>query len=143
MLRVVIDTNVLVSGTVNATTPPGRLLTIAGERGFELIVSGEIIDEYRRVMTRPSVVALHKQSPEQIERLLVRLRTIATIVAPRSQTRVVTSDRDDDKFVHAAVEGGAEFIVSGDRHLLNVRSHQGIEIVTPATLISFLESQPD
>lgn len=53
----------------------------------------------------------------------------------------VSADPDDTKFLECALAGGADYIVSGDAHLLNVGQHEGIQIVSPAAFLSVLNQQ--
>lgn len=143
MVRVVLDTNLIVSSLVNPRTPPSRVMDFFSRKLIDVIVSVEIVLEYRTVLTRPTVMGLHKRSSEEIDELILGLEKHATQVFPLASLYVVKGDPDDNKFIECAVAGGADFIISGDKHLLALGSYDGIQIVTPAMFVAYLEQHPD
>ena len=142
-MRVVVDTNVVVSRYLVPQGKPARILSHWEEGDFDLLVSEPILDECRRVLRYDRLRARHGMNDAAIEQVIVGLRTFATMVVPRQAIRAVDSDPDDDKFLECAVAGGAEFVVSGDRHLLDLGSYQGIQILPPAAFLAYLETGID
>jgi putative PIN family toxin of toxin-antitoxin system len=130
MIRVVIDTNVLASGTFwNGT--PARVLSSWRKKDFQLLVSPEIIEEYQRTLGKlaadfPTVF---------IGQVLETIELHSKWVNPKP-IRGVCRDPDDDKFIAAAVAGRADFIISGDQALLDVGNYQGIQILNPARFLN-------
>ncbi len=127
-MRVVIDTNVLMSGIFFGGVP-GRILGAWAEGQLELVLSPDILAEYRRVGAELAV-----RYPEREEALypvlaLVAMNAVLVHAAPLSAP--VSPDPDDDKFLAAAKQAGATAIVSGDRDLLNVSGWQNIAVLTP------------
>jgi putative PIN family toxin of toxin-antitoxin system len=137
----VVDTNVLVSRYLSQTGVPARVLGRWREKAFDLVVSEKILAEYRRVLAYNHLRRLHHFTDDEITVLLDNLRGNARMVETTQLLHVVTDDPEDDKFVEAAVVGGAEFIVSGDRHLLQLRSHQGVRVLMPATFLAVLDAE--
>jgi len=125
-LRVVLDTNVLISalhfpdGTLSGLWEP-----LYDER-FRLILSPAIVIELTEKLRG-------KFGWEEVElqRLLRTLVRKAEIVRPTVVPEAVPGDTDDNEIVACAVDGKADVIVSGDRHLLKLREYQGIPIVRP------------
>ena len=76
------------------------------------------------------------------EEVLVRYAQLAHIVSPTEVPRVVPNDPDDDHVIACAVLAGADLIVLGDRALLAIAHHHGIDLVTPATAVARMESMP-
>jgi hypothetical protein len=72
---------------------------------------------------------------------LAELREVSTVISVKSDVRVIKEDPDDDKFLTCALEGGAEYIVSGDPHLLRLEEYQRIRILTPAAFLKILGSE--
>ena len=132
-MRVVLDTNVLISGTF-WTGDSFRILSLIDSGKFTLILSKEILEEYDRVLHSDEI--LEKSAYREEKAMAVRrLLAMATIIVPTSHVRVVTDDPDDDKFLDAAMEGKAGFIVSQDQHLLKLKEFQNIRILTPQELL--------
>ena len=124
MMRVVLDTNILVSALLG-----GKLAEIldAWQAGsFTLIVSDDIFAEYIKVLKRPKF-GLPLQVVEDIIGYLFQN---AEFVTPEQELDVIADDPDDNKFIEAAITGNAEFVVSGDNHLLELGNYQHVEIIT-------------
>ena len=122
-MKVVFDTNILVSAVV---FPGGRgeaaLLRIIEERD-ELLLSKPILDELLGVLARK-----FSRNSEELARLAVFLSDLATTVRPRKRLRVV-KDGPDNRVLECALAGRADRIVTGDRDLLGLREFRGVRIV--------------
>jgi uncharacterized protein len=94
---------------------------------FELIVSPAILAELRRSLSYPKVRKYIKSS----DLWVASIELIAQPVAGNMRIHAVAEDSDDDKYIEAAVEGLAQFVVTGDKHLLSLKSYENIRIVTP------------
>ena len=110
-MKVVLDTNVLISG-IFFSGPPARILAAWAGGGFELVASVEVLAEYRRVAER-----LHKKfSSIDINAILDLVTRETRIVEPVPMS--ACDDPDDLKFLACALAGGASFVDTGDRALL-------------------------
>ena len=139
-MRVVLDTNVWVSALINPTGTPGTLL--GKFRDHVLVASEEILEEVQRVLQYDRIAKRYSLTPGKVSDYLANIRERVELVAANlPDLPIVQADSPDDKFLVAAVKGKADCIVSGDRHLLSLERHQGIPIVSPATLLAFLESE--
>src|SRR5690349_14734394 len=127
-MRVVLDTNVLVSGTISPNSPPSRVLDLWQQEEFELIASEDIFDEYQRVLHYPHLAIPLKRATS----LMHKLRRDVILVEVVDNITGVSADPHDDKFIACGVAGGASYIVSGDEHLLAIREYKGILILPPA-----------
>lgn len=74
--------------------------------------------------------------PDRVEAAVAQVARVATVVEPGPTVQVVTADPADDRVLEAARAFGADVIVSGDRHLMDLETWSGIEIITPAELIA-------
>lgn len=135
-MRALLDTNVLVSAVFFAGVP-GRVLDALGQRRFALVLSPAILDEYRRVGAE--LERKHPKLRGTFEPVVTLLAATATLVDAPPLAAPVCADRDDDKFLAAAVVAWATVIVSGDRHLRDVSGWRGISVLTPR---EFLEHLP-
>ena len=125
-MKAILDTNVMISGIFFSGTPY-EILTAWRDRKIELIISPEILEEYRRVgeemeMRFPGV---------EIAPFLELLAIEATMVAEMPLTESVCTDPDDDKFLACAVASKSKVICSGDKALLKTNGYRGIEVLTP------------
>ena len=132
-MRVVIDTNVLVSGIFWAEGPPGYILQRWLSGKLTVVVSREILDEYRGIITR-----LSSRKKTDVSKLLERLLMQVHFIFPAQLPTTVCSDEDDDKFIAAAYSGRAKYLVTGDRALLKVKRFRKVLIVSPLTFCRIL-----
>lgn len=141
MIRAVLDTNVIVAGVIKEEGVSGQILKALFEEGrFILITSPAILEEMRRVLKEENIRKLHGWSDEQIEELVTRLYRVSEVTRGDVRIKVIKEDPDDDKFVACAEEGGAQFIVSGDRHLKELGKYGGIEIISARTFLERLKA---
>jgi putative PIN family toxin of toxin-antitoxin system len=131
-MRVVIDTNVFISGVYWHGAPNNVLLAWEAGR-FDVAASRAILEEYSRVLNE------FEQPPEDRARWDALLGNRVHMVVPTEEIDAIPADPDDNKFLAAAVEAEAQFVVSGDKHLLALRVFRGIRILTPAAFLRELE----
>lgn len=131
-MRAVFDTNVLLSGLFWRGAPYECLLAAEADL-FGMVLAEDILDELRDKL-------IHKfgNSAEEADDAIAGIRRVASLVAIKGRSGWVTADPDDDKFVEAAIMGDVEFIVSGDKHLLGLKSVDGVEILTPREFLNRL-----
>lgn len=132
-MRVVLDTNIFVSG-IFWNGPPSEVLHLWANRKFDLTVSEKIINEYFRVLS-----SLDKDSGLASQWLLFVLKN-AHIVPSRNLIQK-SRDASDDIFLNCAVVGNASYIVSGDNDLLSLKKIQGIPILSPRMFLSLFQQR--
>ena len=129
-MRVILDTNVFISGIFFAG-PPYRILKAWRDGKVQLVISPEILEEYRRVSH-----ALAKQFPAiNLMPILEMVAVKAEAFPDQSLPRSVCIDPDDDKFLACAIASGTELIVSGDKALLETSGYAGINVLTPRSFV--------
>ena len=125
--KIVIDTNVIISALGWGGRPDEVIQKIAkGE--VTLYLSSEIINEIVEVMNYPKF----NFSPQKKQRLISILEQKAIIVEPKESVQVIEDDPTDNIFLECAIEAKAEFLISGDKHLLALGEFRFVKIVTPA-----------
>ena len=129
-LKVVMDTNVFVSG-VFFSGPPYQILNAWQLGAFELVVSQEILDEYHRV----GEILAEERSQIDLNPILKFVIEHAKVYKPAKLKEPVCEDPDDDKFFACALASGSRIIISGDRHLLKVSGYQNIEVLKPREFV--------
>lgn len=137
-MRVVLDTNVLVSSFMYATGNPGRIREAWQRGAIEVAVTEPILDEYHRVLNYPRTRKRHHLSPAEVDLALDDIREMAVHVSDWPALQVIAEDPDVDRFLECAVASQAQVIVSGDDHLLSLGSYAGIQILTPAAFVALL-----
>lgn len=138
-VRVVLDTNVLVAFLLTRGRTISAILD-SWERGdFDLLTSPALIAEVRRTLGKPQL--RQRIRPEAAQALLEAMAEDGILTPGDLQLHGVTPDPDDDAVVSCAVEGDADYIVSGDAHLLGLREYEGIRIVTPAAFVRVLAAK--
>jgi uncharacterized protein len=113
-MRIVLDTNVLLSAIISAKGGSAELLARCQTGELELLISPDSIMELRRVLTYPKVSKRLQYSNEQIDRFITFLEQTSIVMIPPLEVRAVPDDSDDDKFVALALAGEAQYIISGD-----------------------------
>ncbi len=134
MKRVVLDTNIFVSMALGGLV--GKINDEWRAGKFILVVSEDIVSEYLEVLQRPK---LHLKS-RTIAAIVSRVYRKAEFVTPEEKIFVILADTTDNKFVEAAVTGKTDYIVSGDKHLLDLKEYKSIPIITAREFIDILQS---
>lgn len=129
-MRIVLDTNVFVSG-VFFRGPPGEIIDAWHAEHIQLVVSLEILDEYQRVGAELAV----KYPAVDLAPVLQYLAVNAEICDPPPLDEQVCEDADDDKFLACAIAVGAECVVTGDKLLLKVAEYRGVEVLRPRDFV--------
>ena len=126
-MKVVIDTNVFISG-VFFSGPPFKILEAWKNKRIKLVISPSIFEEYRRVATE-----LTKQFESiDISSILELIAINADMVPDTTLPSPVCTDSDDDKFLACAVTAKAKIICSGDKALLKTSGYNSIQVLTPS-----------
>ena len=129
-MRIVVDTNVLISGAF-FSGPSSRILDACLQGKCQLVLSPPILDEYIRVGEEFS----KKRPNPDFTRFLEFLVSTSVLVQAPELAESVCEDPDDDKFLSCALAGGSEVITSGDKHLLAVSGYAGIAVVRPRKFV--------
>jgi putative PIN family toxin of toxin-antitoxin system len=134
MKRVVLDTNIVISSALG-----GALVLILekwNDGKFTVIVTSDILSEYFEVLNRPKF----RLKQETIDKIARYLYQFSEFVVSEERIQFVEADPKDDKFLDAAIAGKVDFIVSGDKHLLDLKDFQTIPIISGREFINWLES---
>lgn len=138
MLRAVLDANVYVSACIRPEGPPGRIIErFLRDAAFEIILSAEIVEEVLQALAYPKIrkaVRGKVDSALWFEDILV----LAHLLTGDFKIAGVSEDPDDDKYIAAAIEGRAAFVVTGDPDLLDIGEHEGVRIVKPRAFLDLL-----
>lgn len=137
--RLVIDTNVFVSGLISGEGPPALILRAVRDKRAIHLVSDPIVEEYLRVLDRPRIRKFRKITDAFVADIAAYLVYQTERVELRSRIRM-SSDADDDVFLNTAVDGRATLLVTGDKtDLLALRKVEGIPIVSAREALERME----
>ena len=135
MLRVVLDTNVLISAILFGGKPR-QILEKAIRGEIRLCISEPILEELKGVLQRSEF----DYSAEMIQVILTELTGIADFVNPSKTIDVVYEDPDDNRILECAVEAEANYIITGDSHLLKLIRYRNIEVLNAGAFLEKLSS---
>ncbi len=134
-MKVVLDTNVLVSALLFPGGLPERIYGLALDGEIDLVTSPPLLVELGRVLADKFGWARSR-----VHRALTQLLRVAELVEPAASINEVRADPADNRVLEAAAEGSAEVIVSGDRHLLQLKVWRRISIESPAAFVARLRN---
>ncbi len=136
MIRIVADTNVMISALISRGNPRKLVLKIDGIDS-ELVISKPMLEELISVMVRDRIrkYVSGRDATEFIKYIGNRM----TVVNIKSKFVVIKSDPSDDIVINTAYSGGADYIVSGDKHLTSLRRFKGIKILTASEMLKRLK----
>jgi len=136
----VFDCNVIVSALVSPNGPCAELVDLVHSGTLQLMLSEEIVAEYRRVVAYPRVVQRLAGDVQESQLLVQKIYDFGHLTEPSTTIQVVDADPTDNKFIACAVSGNAPFIISGEKHLLELGSYQGIQVLRPKEMLFLLGS---
>ncbi len=140
-LKAVVDTNLFISGIFGKDSVSTKLQDLWINQDFTLVTSIEIMKEVSRVLSYPRIIKKFKPKEETIKRFFRLVFRKAIITKDIYKTDKITDDPSDNKFLASALEGKADFIISRDQHLRNLKQFQGINIVDASTFIKKVEAK--
>ena len=135
MIRVTLDTNLLISALFWRGNPY-RILKLCYTGKLDLILSRAIINEFRWVMIREKKFKL---SEDDILKHIDIILEFSHIVEPNFSLYIITKDSSDNRILECALVGNSDYIVSGDKHLLELTEYEGTKIVTAAQFLKLFD----
>jgi len=141
-MRVVLDANQFVSTVLVPVGRPAQILDAWHQNQLEILVSPAILAETRRVLLYPRLQRRHGWDVAQIDAFLDGLLSSAILTSGDTDIRDVVDDPTDNKYLACALEGHAEYLITGDQHLLQLDPWRGIRIIPPAVFLDTVLKQP-
>ena len=138
-MRVVIDANIYVSALISPKGAPALVVNRWLEGHFDVLVSQPIINEILRVTAYEKLQRYTRLRESRLE-FVTLLSEQAIWVEPNEKLDVVSDDETDNRYVECAVSGDAQYIISGDPHLLGVGEYQNIRCISPNDFIALMDS---
>ncbi len=129
MVKVVIDTNVFFSAFYLPQSKPGEVVLLARRKRIQNFTSPQILKELERIITDKLL-----WDNSKTQSAITRISNLSELVDPRERLTIIADD-PDNRILECAKASGADFIISGDKHLLDLKNFQGIKIVTPGEFL--------
>ncbi|MBN2014435.1 MAG: putative toxin-antitoxin system toxin component, PIN family [Candidatus Altiarchaeota archaeon] len=137
MIKAVLDTNIHISAFIKYGGKEWRILEKAVNQEITLSTSEDLLDEFRKVMIKPKF----RYNTNQINEMIHLLLAISHLTTPEKKITAIKEDPADNKILECAKAGKADYIVSGDKHLLNLKEYDGIKILTSTEFLKITEKQ--
>ena len=140
MIRAVIDLNVIISAIISPLGIPYRIWTAwHSDERFILVISEGMILELAGKLATPRIARRYGIEADDVDATTTLLRTLgALVVVPEESITPVTGDPEDDLVLASARLGGADYLVTGDRGLLDLGQHEGVAILSPREFLGLL-----
>lgn len=135
VFRVVIDTNIYISA-IFWNGKPREVIDLGRDGKILIFTSMDIENEIAEKLKTK-----FKLAEEEVNQILLDFSTFTLPITHSRQIFVVQDDPDDNKFIECAIECGADYIISGDRHLLNLKEYEGIKIFRPSEFLKIFSKQ--
>jgi putative PIN family toxin of toxin-antitoxin system len=136
MLKILLDTNVLISALIKSGKPRELIFELIRKRA-QLILSRNILEEFVEVVNDPNIRKYVDE--DDMIGFLRAIGSMAKIIRVKSNFKIVKQDPDDDTILRTAYDGKADYIVSGDDHLLAIKRFREIKIVTVSEMLEILK----
>ena len=130
-MKIVLDTNVLVSGLLDPFGIPGEIVRLVSSGAVELCYDAWILSEYREVLARPKFTI----APDEINAILDQIEACGNLVSAEPLSKELP-DRDDQPFLEVALAGQAAYLVAGNLKHFPQRARQGVEVLSPGDFLS-------
>jgi putative PIN family toxin of toxin-antitoxin system len=135
-MKVVLDTNVLISALIKAGKPRDLFNKLAKDK--QIVLSRAILEEFLDVIEDPKIAKY--TSEKDVTAFLNTLKNAARVVQVKSKFKTINEDPDDDIIIQTAYDSEADYIISGDRHLLLLKQFKGIRILTVDEMLNKLNN---
>jgi len=136
--KAVLDTNILISAVITPRGTPAQILQAWREGAFDLITSPPLLLEIKETLSLPKISHRYRLSPEDIRDVITLLAGSAILVAGTISVSAPINDPNDVPVLACAVEGQADYLVTGDSDLLRLRSYKNIHILRPMDFLRVL-----
>ena len=118
---------------------PAKIISLVDNNKITLLLSDDIISEIAAVLFYPKIMKRHGNSAKYIRSFIEKMRSASIITEGKLKIDIVKDDPSDNKYLSCALEGRADFIISGDHHLKDSKSYKNVTVVDPATFLATIK----
>ena len=136
-MKVTLDTNIIVSGFF-WKVDSSKILVLVGMGAIQNIISREIFSEYKDVCFRREITEKTSKSESDIAEFLNEMKKISVFIEPKINFDAIKNDPKDNKFLDSAFEGNVDYIITYDKHLLELDLFNGIKILNPLEFLKVI-----
>ncbi|HEX9868083.1 MAG TPA: putative toxin-antitoxin system toxin component, PIN family [Candidatus Tectomicrobia bacterium] len=136
-----LDANVFVGAVLSSGGCPADILRAWRDERFHLVMSPAILEEIDRVLRYPKVRRRHRWQAEGLRLFIEDLAHLAILTPGKLELHGIAEDPSDNRYLECAIEGDADYLVSGDQHLLRLGAYRKIAILTPRAFLGILEQR--
>ena len=133
MHKVVVDTNVLISSIFWKSSSPHKIVLLAIEQKIQNFTSQDMVNELVKVL-----IVDFRQPEEFAERQVNLLLAYSEIAEPKIKVKAVPEDPKDNIIIECALSADADYIITGDNHLLKLKEYKNIKILTPKEFLDLI-----
>ena len=142
MVKAVLDTNQFVSSIISKKGAPAQLLQAWKDRAYILITSRQIIAETEKALHYPRILKKYHLQERDIQALINLIDHEAIVLPSPAKINIIKEDPDDNQVLACALEAKAQYIVSGDKHLLNLGQYKSISVVNVREFLKIINYSP-
>jgi hypothetical protein len=135
MLKVVLDANIVVSAILTTKGYPSQIVDLVIQNKLKLVISHKILKEIQKVLLYPKLRNLHQKDKDWINLFIATIKQEAVITKDNLKVNVIKNDPSDNIYLACAIEGKADCIISGDKHLTSIKKIKNIPILKAADFI--------
>ncbi|MFH1721564.1 MAG: putative toxin-antitoxin system toxin component, PIN family [Candidatus Altiarchaeota archaeon] len=132
MIRIVVDTNLLIAGRWKPESASNRVLDMCLEGVVQAVYSPKTKDENLFILGKV-------KAPKDYVDKVIRFYNASVHMTPKEKINVIKENQSDNRFLEVAVEGNADYVISSDHHLLDVKEYKGVKIIKPSEFIRIIE----
>ncbi len=132
-MKITADTNFFISATQWDYSVSHKLLIKLIKEEVKIFSTKEILEEFAEVLQRD-----FKYNEEEIKNIIEKVLSFATIIEPTEKIDIIKDDPDDNKIIECAIASESNYIISYDKHLLNIKEFGGIKIKTPEDIFRII-----
>ena len=140
-MKIVVDANFFASALLKPNSNPARVIELVKQNRVELTISPAIIKEIKRILLYPKIQKYHCKTVQEIDEYFEDILIFAWVVEGEEKIDVIIDDPTDNKYLACADEGEADYIVSGDDHLLDLGTYEVTKIVKAKTFLKIWEER--